>query len=282
MQSNSRAMILSRPAVFATMVIAFALVVASTVLSAVSTRNISAADGRAEHAQQSVVVINQLLTTMTAAETAERGYVLTRDPKYLAPYEAAGPKYRHELSLLERQFAGAPAQAALVRRIAQLCAARFADIARTIQLRREHGIAPALNVVESDEGWRAMNGLRDLLDSLQRQELDEIAAHTALAAREARFFQTLNRGLLALAALLAGAVAWVIARRLHNLEGLIKVCAWTQRVQWKGQWISFEEYLAKRFNLHCTHGISDEAALKLGREIENTPVPEDIPNQPLA
>jgi CHASE3 domain sensor protein len=275
MHSTARALIFSRPAVLGTLFVAFVLVVGSAAVSAFSTLEISTANLRAAHAQQSLIFINQLSSTITDAETAQRGYILTHDEKYLAPYAAALPRYHDEMDALNRQFTGEPERLQVMRQLATLCEERFAEIAHTIQLRRDHGIAPALNVVESDEGWRLMNQIRQRLQLLQQQEVAEVANHTTSAAREARLFQWINGGLLALATLLAGGVAWVVIRRLSQLEGLIKVCAWTQRVQWDGRWVTFEEYLAKRFNLHCTHGISDEAARQLGREIANTPVPPE-------
>jgi CHASE3 domain sensor protein len=274
MQRSARALIFSRPTVIFTLVVAFALVLGSAALSAISTHEVSAADQRATHAQQTLAFVNQLLATMTEAETAQRGYLLTRDEKYLAPYEAALPRYRRELAALRRQFPGG-AEAELLEQLSALCDERFAEIARTVRLLREHGIAPALNVVESDEGWRVMNEIRERLQALQRQELAAVATHTAAAARQATLFEALNRAVLGLAIVLAAAGAWIILRRLNHLEGLIKVCAWTQRVQWEGQWITFEEYLGRRFNIYCTHGISDEAAKQLGREIESTPVPPE-------
>ena len=120
-----------------------------------------------------------------------------------------------------------------------------------------------------------MNEIRQRLQVLQKAELADVATQAAIVVRRARLFQSLNGGLIALATLLAGAVAVIVIRRLHQLEGLIKVCAWTQRVQWDGRWISFEEYLAQRFNIHVTHGISEEAAQKLSREIATTPVPPE-------
>jgi CHASE3 domain sensor protein len=259
-----------------TLFLAFGLVVCSVTLSIFSTHKISGADLKTAHAQHTLVLINQLQSTMNEAETAQRGYILTRDEKYLAPYEAARPRYKQELAALESQVSADAAKQLFVHELAQLCEARFLEIARTVSLRREHGIAPALNVVESDEGYRLMNEIRLRLESMQRDEFRDIASFSAAAASEARTFQRMNGVLIAVAVLLAGAVAWAVIRRLHQLEGLIKVCAWTQRVQWEGRWITFEEYLAKRFNLHCTHGISDEAAQQLGRDIENTPVPPEI------
>lgn len=275
MQTSARALILSRPAVFATLLAAFGLVIASGVLAAFSTHQVAAADRRAAHAQQTLVTLNGLLATMNEAETAQRGFLLTHDDKYLAPYEAARPRYRQELAALARQFDQDLVARRGLEELTRLCDARFAEIERTVNLRREHGIAPALNVIESDEGWRVMQQVREKLTALQREELSGIAQLTATAAHQARTYELLHMALLAVAAALAGTVAWMLARRLHQLEGLIKVCAWTHRVQWEGKWIRFEEYLARRFNLQCTHGISDEAARQMREEIEKTPIDAD-------
>lgn len=275
MQSTARAMVLSRPAVVGTLLVAFLLVIASGALATFSTHEIAVADQRTAHAQQTLVAVNQLLATITEAETAQRGYILTHDAKYLAPYEAALPRYREEIAMLGKLFAGESTRSGLVKRLSTLCDERFAEIAQTIQLRRDHGIAPALNVVETDQGWKVMAEIRQMLQLLQRYELAEIASHTATATQQSRLFQTLNGSLLAIAAVLAGGVTYYVIRRLHDLEGLIKICAWTKRVQWKGRWITFEEYLSERFNLNCTHGMSDEAARQVSAELANTPVPPE-------
>ncbi len=274
--STTRSLILSRPAVAITLFVAFAFVVGSVALSAFATQKIREADRRASEAQQTLLIIHQLVATINEAETAQRGYLLTNDDKYLAPYESAKPRYRVQLAALAKRTSGDLVRSELVAELTTSCEERFADIERTVRLRHDHGIAPALNVVESDEGWRVMNAIRQQVQSLQKYELAAIARQTNNAATDVKVLENLNIGLLVVATLLAGAAAVAVIHRLHHLEGLIKVCAWTQRVQWEGRWISFEEYLERRFNIQCTHGISDEAAQKLGRQIAETPVPPDM------
>jgi hypothetical protein len=41
--------------------------------------------------------------------------------------------------------------------------------------------------------------------------------------------------------------------------GLLKVCAWTKRVEHEGRWIPVDEFLSEYLKLNVTHGISDEA-----------------------
>lgn len=47
--------------------------------------------------------------------------------------------------------------------------------------------------------------------------------------------------------------------RRQELERLVRVCAWTGRVRWQGEWVRVERFLAERFGLEVTHTISEEA-----------------------
>lgn len=57
------------------------------------------------------------------------------------------------------------------------------------------------------------------------------------------------------------------ARQTRELEkrysGLVTVCAWSHTIEYEGQWISFEEYLKRRFNIDTSHGISPAEAQKV-------------------
>jgi len=56
------------------------------------------------------------------------------------------------------------------------------------------------------------------------------------------------------------------ARQTKQLEervaGLVRMCAWSRTLEYRGEWISFEEYLKRRFNLDTSHGISPAEAEK--------------------
>jgi hypothetical protein len=91
------------------------------------------------------------------------------------------------------------------------------------------------------------------------------------AAQIARL-QWLNLALSSIALAIASGAAWTaFRRRVREFDGLITICAWTQRVWWEGHWISFEDYLSQRFNLRCTHGICEEAAEIMKRDALRNP-----------
>ena len=48
--------------------------------------------------------------------------------------------------------------------------------------------------------------------------------------------------------------------------GLLKVCAWTKRIEVDGQWVSIEEFLSEHLHLQLTHGMSEEAVRLFGKK----------------
>ncbi|MFA6289722.1 MAG: CHASE3 domain-containing protein [Opitutaceae bacterium] len=259
---NSRPLLLSRPAVISVLVTGFALIVGTVLLSAVSTHGIKVAGTRVGHAQTTLLQINQLLSTLLDAETGQRGYILTGLDKYLAPYADAKARADRQIGLLLASLADSAAQTSALAEIKALVDQKFAEIDRTIGLRRLN-VGASLSVVGTGEGLVTMNALREKLHALEQNELAELNARSDLAARHARQFQLVSLGLISLAVVLALTVARLLILRVRELEDLVTVCAWTNRVKYEGKWVSFEQYLHKRFNLRFTHGISEEATRKL-------------------
>jgi CHASE3 domain sensor protein len=200
------------------------------------------------------------------AETGQRGYILTGLDSYLEPYTQATAQFDEQLAWLRTRFANSPGQTATLDQVAALLATKKTEMSRTIELRRSLQIGPALHLVDSGAGLKSMNGLREALHMLEERELTALALHSASVSRRAGFFQMFSLGMLITACALGATGAWLFMNRLHELETMITVCAWTRRVKYQGAWVSFEEYLRARFNLRFTHGISEEAAKKLQME----------------
>lgn len=52
-------------------------------------------------------------------------------------------------------------------------------------------------------------------------------------------------------------------------DDVVTLCAWSNTVRHQGQWLSFGQYLTRRFGLVATHGISPTAMARLEREVES-------------
>lgn len=66
------------------------------------------------------------------------------------------------------------------------------------------------------------------------------------------WFEALTVLLVATAIVVA--TLWVF-RRLRILEGFVQVCAWCRKVNVQDEWVSFEQYLKREYEVQSTHGI---------------------------
>lgn len=48
---------------------------------------------------------------------------------------------------------------------------------------------------------------------------------------------------------------WNIIKRLHYLEGFLRMCAWCKKVEINEQWLTTEDYFDHEFNTKTTHSI---------------------------
>lgn len=50
-------------------------------------------------------------------------------------------------------------------------------------------------------------------------------------------------------------ITWRIVRRLHYVEGFLRVCAWCKRVGYEGEWHFIEEFMEDKLFINTSHGI---------------------------
>lgn len=56
------------------------------------------------------------------------------------------------------------------------------------------------------------------------------------------------------------------AKEIERLrKGLLKVCAWTKRIEIDGRWLPIEDFLSQCLHLRLTHGMSEEAVKLFGK-----------------
>lgn len=79
-------------------------------------------------------------------------------------------------------------------------------------------------------------------------------------------------------------LAFLVARTAHltrlleaRVAGLVTMCAWSRTIEYEGEWVSFEEYLERRFSVKVTHGISPDEARRL---LEQVPGGDPPPGPP--
>lgn len=91
--------------------------------------------------------------------------------------------------------------------------------------------------------------------------LQALADTTAVAMENVQVYQELEQRVRSRTAELEKANHELRSamNRVQELEKVVRMCAWTRRLHYNGEWLTIEEYLHRRFGLQVTHGISDDA-----------------------
>ena len=121
--------------------------------------------------EETLTALEDILSTVKDAETGQRGYLLTSNESYLAPYNAAVEQIGPRLEALRRVTIDNPAQQDRLATLAQRISAKLAELKQTIDLRQNSGSAAALAVVQSDRGKQEMDEIRADVSVMEREEI---------------------------------------------------------------------------------------------------------------
>jgi PAS domain S-box-containing protein len=161
---------------------------------------------------------DRLLSEAKDAETGQRGYLLTGDDAYLAPFLAVRDRIGSQLEALRQATPDGDAAAELDA-IKPLLAAKMAELARTIDLRRTQGTAPALALVATDAGKHLMDQIRTDFGEFNRLERGSLARHEAEFQAKMRWQLGIIFAAVLLMALAAVAfIYWIYRESQHRLK----------------------------------------------------------------
>ena len=156
------------------------LVIATIVLALTTASSLRDWQSTREHRledQQSRVVLtslNALMSSLKDAETGQRGYLLTRNAKYLGPYQTAKNLIPTEVERLRSVLPSGPDS----ERLFQLAASRMEELRLTIELQDRVSSQTALAVVKTDKGKQDMDALRGLMEKFGAAEYARLATNS--------------------------------------------------------------------------------------------------------
>ncbi len=154
------------------------------------------ADVRAERKMR--IAVNAVQRNMLDVETGQRGYLLTGEPRYLEPYEAALKEFNTNLETLRESLTEHPDQMQTFYQLSTALAKKLAECAITIELRRVGSDTSWKDIVLTDLGKNDTDAARGHIQSLiaasskRLVNYDKVVVQTADIAR---------RGIALLAAL---------------------------------------------------------------------------------
>ena len=123
-----------------------------------------------QHSNDVLVTIKELDLAVYAAETGQRGYLLTGDDDYLAPYNAMLGQVAYLQGELQRLTADNPVEQDRLRGLSPLLQRKLEELAQTIQVRRELGLDAALRIVRTDVGLQHMAQIETTLAAMTADE----------------------------------------------------------------------------------------------------------------
>lgn len=174
---------------------------------------------QAERTDHVISLLHETIEHTTSAETGQRGYFITTDRRYLAPYEAAKQAYPTTLEEL-RTFTREDDQALsheLVRRIIDLTQAKFRELDESVTLIARGEIDAARDRIMTGKGLSTMEQLRAAVAQLEEMERDQLLyTSERAAAAEARIVPGLVLMFMMILAVLALGM-WQV-RRLIDAE----------------------------------------------------------------
>ncbi|WP_428485509.1 CHASE3 domain-containing protein [Rhodopila sp.] len=164
-----------------------------------------------EHTYAVLGTIKDLNLAVRAAESGERGFLLTGGDDYLAPYNAALDRVGLLEGDLQHQTADNPAQQTRLHTLIPALQHKLEEMGQAVEARREAGLDGALGIVRSGAGRGMMRAIEATLDAMNAEEQRLLAQRQAAMEARGAWIRglVLSGGILAIAAL-----AW--AARLLN------------------------------------------------------------------
>lgn len=137
------------------------------------------------HAREVRYELSALLACLQDIETGERGFVVTGDPAFLAPFLASRARVNDQFRAVRTLTRDNARQQAHCDTLGPLIARRVALSQRNVDLRQRSGFEAAQREVASGSGKAVMDALRAEIALMDREEQTLMATRSAAARREA-------------------------------------------------------------------------------------------------
>jgi signal transduction histidine kinase len=192
-----------------------------TVISAGSVYLVNKAREDARWVVHTVESENQISFTqlqLRRAESAQRGFLLTMQPRFQTDFEEAASQLGPAITRLSQLVSDNPVQRRLLDQMVPLSNQRIDEFRQTIELARMRRLDAAAKIVREDIGRDAMNHIYDLAGQMRAEEDRQFALRKADADRS----QTLAASMTGIGSgfvvVLAGISIFLVRRSLRARE----------------------------------------------------------------
>ena len=168
-----------------------------------------------DHTQTVINALESIISFAKDAETGQRGYIITGEPRYLAVYDSAVSSIHEPVTALERLTRDNPSQQARIPPLKNRIANRLKILEEAIGLRKEKGFDAAREMILTDRGKIEMDELRKHVEEMTSVERQLLMTRSERSERTYRvaLLTTVIADLFALAMV----VAFIFLLRRHLL-----------------------------------------------------------------
>jgi signal transduction histidine kinase/CheY-like chemotaxis protein/CHASE3 domain sensor protein len=153
-------------------------VLAVAIIALLSYQSLQATTTTAANLTQTIEVLGRLeglLSTLKDAETGQRGFLLTGEESYLAPYTDAKDALPDEIKGMRTLLVNRPEQRRRLDALESLANLKMAELESTVVARREGKPETALSIVRTDRGKIYMDRIRAGVNEMEAAERQLIA-----------------------------------------------------------------------------------------------------------
>jgi methyl-accepting chemotaxis protein len=178
------------------------------------------------HTNEVIATLSQVISALQDAETGQRGYLITGDEDYLAPYMAGVAAVEVHRKHLADLVSDNPRQEARAEALSGLISEKLAEMTRPIIARRTQDFAAAQAIVIAGDGKRAMDNVREAIRTMADSEAALLASRATASEAATRVASLTIVWGTAIAILIAGLVGFFITRDvagpLRNLTAAVE------------------------------------------------------------
>jgi len=116
----------------------------------------------------------QIMSALQDAETGQRGYLLTNDRAYLAPYESALERLPPRLQTLRELTPDQTIRQTAIADLEKLIDAKLSELKETVDLQEQGNRDQAIAIINRDVGRRTMDAIRDRVETLRDEQTAEL------------------------------------------------------------------------------------------------------------
>ncbi len=127
-----------------------------------------------EHSEMVRVQLERALTTIVNAETGQRGYLITQDTNYLAPYTSARTDLDHEIASIRALTGDSPLQQSRIDSLALIADAKLVTMNETVVLTQSGNRDSALKIVMTGRGAELTHRARSMIDEMEETQSEQL------------------------------------------------------------------------------------------------------------